>query len=136
MTRIGLDTSVVLRLLVGEPSDQAHAAVRFITEAASAGRQVTVSDLVVTEAYFALQAHYGVPKHEAAQSLADLLSSQLILSESKGCAFAALRASLASSGKLGFVDRLIHAQYVQDEACLATFEHAAKRLAHTIVLTK
>ena len=59
---IGLDTSVVVRLLVGEPQNIARATRRRLERAVEAGERVLVSDLVIAEAYFALQHHYGIPK--------------------------------------------------------------------------
>ena len=57
--KAGLDTSVVLRLLLGQPADQAARAVAFLDELSRGGHHAVVSDLVVAEAYFALQHHYG-----------------------------------------------------------------------------
>ena len=48
--RIGLDTSVLLRLLLGEPAEQAATALAFVKESWLAGRRVVVSDIVVSEA--------------------------------------------------------------------------------------
>jgi predicted nucleic acid-binding protein len=62
---LGLDTSVVVRLLMGVPEAPARAARRRLEHAAEAGETVLVSDLVISEAYHALQYHYGVPKAEA-----------------------------------------------------------------------
>lgn len=62
---IGLDTSVVLRLLVGVPAAQARAAQRRLERAIERGESVIVCDLVIAEAYYALQFHYDVPKADA-----------------------------------------------------------------------
>ena len=51
--RLGLDTSVVLRLLVGEPQPLAERAWQVIVETRAARGEIVVSDLVVSEAYFA-----------------------------------------------------------------------------------
>jgi len=59
---IGLDTSVVLRLLIGEPRAQADVARRRIERALIAGEKVVVTDLVVAEAFHALRHHYDVPQ--------------------------------------------------------------------------
>lgn len=67
--KIGLDTSVILRLLIGEPAAQAERAWRALTEARAAGDATVLSDLVVSETYFALQHHYRVPKAEALEQL-------------------------------------------------------------------
>lgn len=130
----GLDTSVVLRLLVGEPSDQAEAALRYLRDLFSSGRSATVSDLVVAEAYFALHAHYEVPKRRAIAALRELLRSELVSPEPGGSALATLEAMEDASGKPGFVDRLIHAQYARKCGAMVTFEKATRRLEGVTVL--
>jgi predicted nucleic acid-binding protein len=47
---IGRDTSVVLRLLIGEPRSQMESARRRIERALIVGERGIVTDLVVTEA--------------------------------------------------------------------------------------
>jgi len=61
----GLDASVMLRLMLGQPADQAARAVALLDELSRSGRHAVVSDLVVAEAYFALQHHYDVSKKDA-----------------------------------------------------------------------
>jgi predicted nucleic acid-binding protein len=61
---IGLDTSVVMRILTGEPEAQAKAAQEFVRTVILQGRRLVVSDLVVSEASFALVTHYGVPNRK------------------------------------------------------------------------
>jgi predicted nucleic acid-binding protein len=131
---IGLDTSVLIRLLIGLPPEQATTAVDFVKKARIAGRQVVVSDLVISEAYFALQSHYEVPKSEAIAALRELLRSRLVEPADGPAVVEMLEESARSSSKPGFVDRLIHAQYERLPATMATFERAAGRLAGTTVL--
>jgi predicted nucleic acid-binding protein len=131
---VGLDTSVLVRLLIGVPADQATTALAFVKEARLAGRQVVVSDLVVSEAYFALHFHYDVPEPEAITALCQVLQSGLV-DPAEGRAVVEILDEMArSSAKPGFVDRLIHAQYERRPATMATFERAAGRLAGTTVL--
>ena len=61
MKTAGLDTSVVVRLLVGVPESQALAAKDFLDACQLAGTRACVSDMVVAEAYHALIYHYEVP---------------------------------------------------------------------------
>jgi predicted nucleic acid-binding protein len=131
---VGLDTSVVLRLITGEPSGQAKRALLFLAEMSAEGRKAVVSDLVVTEAYFALRTHYGVPKHEAIKALLAFAESGLVTMEVGSCATGVMRAMIQGSNKSGFVDRLIHAQYVRGAAQLTSFEAAARKLADAVVL--
>ena len=59
---IGLDTTVVLRLLIGEPRSQTEVARGRIERALIVGEKVVVTDLVVAEAFHALRHHYSVPE--------------------------------------------------------------------------
>lgn len=123
--RVGLDTSVVLRLLIGEPRDQAETAADFLDSARRAGDQIVVDDLVVAEAYFALQHHYGVSKALALSSLARMFQAGEIVSS--GRAASVLSGSFGS--KPGFMDRMIHALYTQNDGEMVTFEKSAGKLA-------
>jgi predicted nucleic acid-binding protein len=131
---VGLDTSVVLRLLVGAPPGQAQSALRFVKESLRAGILVVVSDLVVAEAYFALHAHYEVPKADAIRALLEMMRSGLVTPSDGSEILAVLAAAARSPSKPGFVDRLIHEQYARFSANMATFERAAGRLTATTVL--
>jgi predicted nucleic acid-binding protein len=131
---IGLDTSVLIRLLIGLPAEQASTAVDFIKRARIAGRETVVSDLVISEAYFALHSHYKVPKPEAIAALRGVLRSGLVEPADGPEVVEMLEETTRSSSKPGFVDRLIHAQYERLSASMVTFEHAAGRLAGTTVI--
>ncbi len=130
----GLDTSVVLRLLTGLPEDQASAALRFVQEASEAGRTPVVSDIVVCEAYFALHAHYRVPKRSAQKALLNLLRSRSVVSEAGGSAARALEAAASGTQSPGFVHRLIHEQYRRLGVALVTFEKASAKLRNAVLL--
>lgn len=126
------DTSVVMRLLVGAPLAQFRAASRFLEERVDAGQEVMVGDLVLAEAYFALQSFYGLPKSEALMLLFQF-------SEAPGVAVSeharkVLALSRLAKSKPGFVDRLIHGAARAQGATLVTFETAAARLPGTMVL--
>ncbi len=133
-TELGLDTSVVMRLLIGAADPQHDTAVSTLRSALKSGHRIIVSDLVVAEAYFALQAAYGVPKKDAIRSLLCMFDSGDVNPESGGCAPDVLRESLTHASKPGFVDRLIHAQYQSRHASMLTFEKAAKKLPDTRVI--
>lgn len=130
--RVGLDTSVVPRLLLGQPTDQSPRAVAFLEEVARRGDQAVVSDLVAAETYFALQYHYGVPKKEALAALRRMFADGEI--ESEGVAAEILAAEGLASAKPGFVDRLIQGAYVANGASMVTFEKASGRLKSVRVL--
>lgn len=131
---VGLDTSVVVRLLVGEPAGQAERALRFLEELVTSGGTAVVSDLVVAEVYFALQAHYEVPRKKALTALSQLLQSRLVRAEPGGSALASLKAVSESARKPGFVDRLIHEQYMKTVGRVASFDKAWEKLDGVTVL--
>ena len=130
--RTGLDTTVVLRLLLGRPADQAARAVALLDELSRGGHHAVVSDLVVSEAYFALQHHYGVSKQDALQGLRRLFSDGEI--KPLGAVAEVLATDRLASAKPGFVDRLIHGGYAASSAGMVTFENAGGKLDGTRVL--
>lgn len=134
-TEKGLDTSVVLRLLVGEPEEQNAVAVGTLRAARKNGYTIRVSDLVVAETYFALQAAYQVPKKDALRALLRMFESGDVLPEPGGCALDILHECGGTASKPGFVDRMIHAQYRRHGAEMLTFEKAAKKLPGTQLLS-
>ena len=129
---VGLDTSVVLRLLIGKPPAQTAVAVAFLDDLQRRGDRAEVSDLVISETYFALQFHFKVTKAEALTSLAVLLSTGEIVAT--GQAGKVLTQAGLATAKPGFVDRLIHAHYSAAGSTMATFEKAAGKLPKVRVL--
>lgn len=129
----GLDTSVVLRLLTGEPKGQAEQAARFFETQIANGLPPCVSDQVISEAYFALYCHYQVPKSEALRVLAAFVNGGEVTC--LGVTGEILKQSNLARAKPGFLDRVIHAQYLGAGAPgLATFEKASGRLPGVVVL--
>lgn len=128
----GLDTSVVLRLLTGTPEPLAQCALREVQRLIKQGDILFVSDLVLTEVYFALQHHYGLPKAEALALLSGFLRERGI--KTMGAAVAVLATSNLATANPGFVDRLIHAEYRRHAGEMLTFEKAAGRLPGARVL--
>lgn len=103
---LGLDTSVVLRLLTGLPSGEASSARRRLEQAVREGEDVVVTDLVLAECYHALQYHYEVPKAEARLKIHAMLRSNIVRAEPAS----AIRAFEREAGA-GLVDRLIHERH-------------------------
>ena len=89
---------------------------------------------MISEASFALHAHYDVPKPEAVAALRQMLGSGLVEPADGPAVLGVLEEAGRAPAKPGFVDRLIHAQYQRRAASMATFERAAGRLAGTTVL--
>ncbi len=123
---VGLDTSVVIRLLVGEPEEQAQCAWDFLGECGAKRAKAHVSGLVVAEAFFVLQHHYGVPLELALQQLAGLLDDSRVSSDPE--VDEVLRTPGLARARPGFVDRLIHQQHRGEGRTLITFDKLAGRL--------
>ncbi len=131
--RGGLDTSVLIRLLTGDPAPQATVAAQFVKETVAAGQVLMVSNVVLMEAYFACQHHYQMPKKDVLTALASLLSHTVF--HIKPSILEVLDTPNLQSAKPGFVDRIIHCEYSDQVTALITFEKSAKRLPDTEVLS-
>lgn len=114
---IGLDTSVVLRLLTGEPAVDARLARVRIERAHAAAEMVLVTDLVLAEAYFALHYHYGLAKDEARACLRRMADSGIVTIVPPEAV-----AALDPGGGAGVADRLIHARHRSVGAITLTFD--------------
>jgi len=131
---VGLDTSVVVRVLSGEPEDLALEAGRYLLDRQRADDTALVSDLVLAEAYYALQHHYRIPKGAALDALRTFLATPFV--EGTGEAATILGAPELESANPGFLDRVIHRHYLDQGADeLVTFEKAAAKLPQVRVLT-
>jgi predicted nucleic-acid-binding protein len=130
---VGLDTSVVIRLLTLDPPDQASCAMDYLLERRAAGDAVHVSDWALAETYYALQYHYGVPKKAALDALRQFTASPGVTASETATMVLALPG--LESARPGFIDRLIHGLYLKNGATeIATFEQSARKLPHTRVL--
>ena len=76
-----------------------------------------VCDLVVAEAYYALQFHYDVPKAEARKILMRFVRSGVVTLEPREA-----EDVLGATAGAGLVDRLIHARHRALGAVTLTFE--------------
>ena len=135
MRSVGLDTSVVLRLLIQDPTDQADLAKEKVDLAFKLKRRVFVSDLVVSEVYYGLQHHYDVPKAEAKQTLIRLLDSKKINPEKNGKALLALKDD-EKSGGAGLVDRMIALQNLDSTHETLTFDKKMSKVTGCILVNK
>lgn len=122
---VGLDTSVVLRLLTGLPEAEGE---RARTELAAARAPVVVSDLVVAETYFALRHHYAVPHGEATRALHAFLADPRVRSAGVAAGVLADPSSRVPKPRPGVVDRLIHADYRRETLDVVTFDRDLARL--------
>lgn len=129
---VGLDTSCVIRLLIGEPGHLVEKAIAQLDTIAQENKLAAVSDLVVSEAYYALQYHYDVPKQLALDMLKQFLESPEIVPLNE--ALTVLQQSNLAKAKPGFVDRMIHADYYRNTSRMLTFEKSANKLPGVTVI--
>jgi predicted nucleic acid-binding protein len=120
---IGLDTSVVVRLLVGLPQTQFRAARKRLDVAHAEGRVVLVPDLVIAEAFHALTHHYQIPEDAIRTRMLEFLRSGLVQADPPGAEHA-----LDAAGPAGVVDHLIHQRCRERRATLLTFDRRQARL--------
>ena len=108
--RYGIDTSILVRLLTGDPPEAYEYCVEVLSDIAqNQGGEVFASNQVIGEAYMVMQLHYGASKTEARQGLATLLRTQYVMPQNGRQVFAALE----ETGGAGLIDRLIADGYAQ-----------------------
>jgi predicted nucleic-acid-binding protein len=125
---LGIDTSVLVRLLVGEPADLTEKAHRRLLEAHRQREAVVVSDLAIAEAYYALKYHYAIDPADIRQAVLTMLTSGLVRPEGGSAALTVLQST--AGGKAGFVDRLIHARYQLDGMTTLTLDKTQAKLGN------
>ena len=129
---LGLDTSIVLRLLTGTPEKQAKLALETLEESIQVGKKIMISDLVIAESYYGLCCHYDVPMEEAIKQLLNFLQSGMVTLEPNGQAIQSLKET--KSKKVGFVDRMIRHQYLKNVKEVMTFDKNFSSLTHVKLL--
>ena len=106
--RYGTDTSVLVRLLTGQPVEIYERCARELAALVEEGNaEIFASNQVIGEAYIALQHHYGISKSDARQALGQVLTSGLI-GPLNG---QAVLVALSEFGGAGLLDRLIANDY-------------------------
>lgn len=117
--RFGIDTSVLVRLLVGEPVGDFEDCVRTLSALIEDdGAEVFASNQVIGEAYVAVQHHYGVTRADARTGLLDVLRSGLVAPLNGR---AVLEAIEAANGA-GLFDRLIADEYTRASLEILTLD--------------
>jgi predicted nucleic acid-binding protein len=121
--RVALDTSVVVRLLTGQPAAEAARARARVESAHRAGDDLLVTDLVAAETFHALRFHYRVPREDAATAIRKMVTSGLVRLEPED----ALRAWTRGSA-VRLVDRLVHFRHRSLDAVTWTLDRRQGRL--------
>jgi predicted nucleic acid-binding protein len=121
--KLGLDTSVVVRLITGQPNDHFARARQRLEAAAEAGDEILLTDLVIGESYFVLRAHYGLADADVRRALSQVIRSGVFRVDP-----AEASRALDATGGAWFADRLIHLRYRALGATTLTFDRAQARL--------
>lgn len=102
---IGLDTNVLLRLLLRDDEAQAAAALRFVEGACSAEAPCLINRIVLIEAAWVLASGYGYGREQVAAILDAVLRTEVFAVENAAEAWAALKDY--RGGNADFADCLI-----------------------------
>lgn len=126
MPRYGIDTSIFVRLLTGDPEKDYLKTKASLTKIISTDSQaeIEVSNMVIAEAYFVLQHHYGVSKEEAKQGMISVLSSGLVKPQHSKEVFEALSAKQEPR----LLDRLIACDYLENHLIPLTHDRKMARI--------
>lgn len=130
--KFGLDTSVVVRIVSGLPEDDARLVGERLSKDIFNGTVFSVSPLVLSEAYYALQHHYGFTKAEAISSLRAFVATRGI--EGNPWLDDLLDMANLASAKPGFVDRMIVEEYAEEGLGTYSCEKAFARLPSATVV--
>ncbi len=126
--RYGIDTSILVRLLTGDPEEIFADCVRKLTTLVEAQEaEIFASNQVIGKAYIAVQHHYGVSKSETRSGLLQVLRSGLVVPLNGGSVFVALE---TTSG-CGLLDRLIADDYQHTNLITLTLDRKMAALADT-----
>ena len=97
---IGLDTNVLLRLLLRDDEAQAAAALRFVEGACSAEAPCLINRIVLVEAAWVLASGYGYGREQVAAILDAVLRTEVFAVENAAEAWAALKDYRAGERRL------------------------------------
>jgi hypothetical protein len=123
--RFGIDTSILVRLLTGDPAGGFERCVGGLTALIEHDdAEMFASNPVIGEAHIALQDHYGISKPDARSALISVLKSGLVAPLNGPGVFVALE---TDSG-CGLLDRLIADDYHRAALVTLTLDRKMARL--------
>ena len=130
--KVALDTSVLVRILTNKPQPLAAEVISIVERRIANGDTMLVSNLVLSEAYYAVQHHYGVDKKSA-------LFALRFLSVQSGFEFSELARHVLCTDGLdpmnpGFVDRLICGEQEELGITVLSCEKSFARLPNAEVM--
>lgn len=124
---IGIDTNVLVRLIVADDPRQTSAARNFIRDRCTAGEPGFVSNIVLAEIAWTLAAGYGYSRHQIADAIGRIMETVQLQIESSTDVAAALVEYRA--GPADFADCLIgHTNRTADCSRTVTFDRKAAKL--------
>lgn len=130
---IGIDTNVLLRLLLDDDASQVRRARHVAASAEAAGQPLFVNDVVLVETVWTLVSRYEATKSELIETLRSLLHNAKLAFENR----AALSEAVTGFERFGadFADCLIIAKNAA-AGCdhTATFDRALRPFEHAKIL--
>ena len=128
----GCDTSFLLRILTNHPQPLATKVISEAYTRVKRGDVFRISDLVLSEAYYALQVSYGLSKSEALKCLkAIAVAKGFLVSD---FAKEILAIPVLEKASPGFVDRLIHGGYFTLRCKTVSCEKSFRKLIDSEVI--
>lgn len=125
--RYAIDTSILVRLVAGLPQDQFESTVDALQILVQEeGMSLLATEMVIGEAYSALQHHYGLSKADVRKGLHDALTSGLV-APARGQAV--LDVIKAAAKGCGLLDRLILHDAQMQQMNVQTLDRKMARLA-------
>ena len=130
--KYALDTSVIVRILANKPQPLAGYVIASVARRIANGDTMVVPDIILPEAYYAMQHHYGVDK-------GTIINSFRFLSLQSGFEFSEEAKNVLSLEGLehanpGFVDRLICAGQQRNGISVLSCEKSFRRLPNAEVI--
>jgi len=101
---IGIDTNVLVRLLVGDDQEQMKAAAELCAAARESGEKIFVSVIALCETYWVLDSVYRRSAEEILDSLEALTGADVFTVEDAEAVLSAIRSSRQGNGD--FADHL------------------------------
>lgn len=123
---VWVDANVILRLLTGQPEEQARASAALMHRADAGELRLRIAPLVVAEVVWVLTSAYAVPVDRVAAVLREFLASGGLVVEEGVLLFAALSEMVAQ--RVDFVDAYLAAKAQHTGCAVATFDGDFDRL--------
>jgi predicted nucleic acid-binding protein len=128
--RYGIDTSILVRLVTGLPEQQFEATLEQLSDMVERqGAQLVATNMVIGEAYIAMQHHYGLAKADVRKGLLDTLSSGLIAPANGS---EVLNVIKAAARGCGLMDRLIAQDCEQQNLKVLTLDRKMAGLSNAL----